>query len=179
MDKLRILKSRFFTQRGEQLPDGRIISLYDEDNKFYLRYDDVIDLENEVIIRRNSMDKLTDDEKAKGYTTMNLLYKDHKLTAVQCYDKCEYDLDVYPDDKNIMQKINPVRIKKFFNENGYDVTLEAINHQIQNWMSDYKSGYRDDARGYHLFSPCGCNPLSIRLSTLHPLCDDWQTTYWC
>ena len=36
---------------------------------------------------------------------------------------------------------------------------------------------RDDGNGYHLFSPCGCNPLSVRLSTLHDLCSDWQVTY--
>ena len=46
------------------------------------------------------------------------------------------------------------------------------------WSLGGKSGYRDDANGYHLFTPCGDNPLCFRLSTLDKRLD-WQTTYIC
>ena len=43
-------------------------------------------------------------------------------------------------------------------------------------MGDLKSGYRDEKNGYHLFTPCGCNPLSLRATSLEKELD-WQTTY--
>lgn len=57
---------------------------------------------------------------------------------------------------------------------GFKVTPEAIAHNVSAWKSDLKSGYRGE--DYHLFSPCGCNDLSLRAE---PLIDgaDWQTTY--
>lgn len=59
---------------------------------------------------------------------------------------------------------------------GFNVTWEAVHHQLENWANDRKSGYRDEANGYHLFTPCGHNPFRLRISELHPLCD-WQETY--
>ena len=52
---------------------------------------------------------------------------------------------------------------------------------MENWVGVeptllLKSGYRDEKNGYHLFTPCGCNPLSFRVSSLEPELD-WQITY--
>ena len=66
---------------------------------------------------------------------------------------------------------------KEFKDNGLNVTKEAIMHNYQAWRFDEKSGYRDEENNYHLFSPCGCNPLSFRATTLHEKCADWQHTY--
>ena len=44
---------------------------------------------------------------------------------------------------------------------------------------DYKSGYCDDTNNYHLFTPCGCNPLSFRATSLPTQCGYWQYTYVC
>lgn len=63
-----------------------------------------------------------------------------------------------------------------FREHGFNVTRKALLHNYGCWFSDLKSGYRDEANGYHLFTPCGCNQLCFRATSL---CDDldWQTTY--
>ena len=53
--KLRTVADRSETQRGVLLTDGRIISLFNKDNEFYLRWDFPIDLETMTydIIRSN------------------------------------------------------------------------------------------------------------------------------
>ena len=70
-------------------------------------------------------------------------------------------------------------ICKKFRKQGFAVTEEAVRHNFWAWMSGAKSGFRDEANGYHLFTPCGLNPLSFRVTGLHPACEDWQTTYIC
>lgn len=185
--KIRFVNSRFDTQRGIELEDGRIITLMDENEHLYLRYDYILDLENGTF----DPDKTAwiDEE---GYEkTLNGLHKLGKAKEVKCYDYCDYDEEIYPNElvKNIDEideeeyfdilRKKAKEIKKFFSDNGYKVTTDAIMHQLDSWMNDYKSGYRDEANGYHLFSPCGCNTLSVRLSTLNDRCSDWQTTYYC
>jgi hypothetical protein len=169
---------------GVQLKDGRIISLYDTDNHFYLRYDDVIDLNRGVIVRplknfNGFSDDITDEELKKGYTTLNRLNEKKMIKNVDCLNNVDYDLNVYPHSKNVRQRIKPEKIQAYFKKHGYDVSLYAINHQIENWMHGFKSGYRDEEKGCHLFTPCGCNPFSIRCSTLNDLASDWQITYEC
>lgn len=73
--------------------------------------------------------------------------------------------------------ININVVIKFFKKKGYNVTKEAIMHNYSCWRGSLKSGYRDEENGYHLFTPCGGNPLSFRLTSLHPTASDWQTTY--
>ena len=64
-----------------------------------------------------------------------------------------------------------------FAQAGFNVTWEALYHNYAAWLCDMKSGYRDEKNGYHLFTPCGCNPLSFRATKLTNDCNDWQTTY--
>lgn len=177
LDKIYFVKDRSETQRGLQLNDGRIISLYNKDNKFYLSYDSVLDLDKGVIIRKGG--GLTLADKNNGYTTLNDLIRNKQAQEVNCYDCLDFDMDVYMDDPKLDKKVNTKKIIKFFRDNGYNVTSEAVNWCFENWKSGFKSGYRDQENGYHLFNPCGGNALSIRLTTLNPLCEDWQVTYWC
>lgn len=81
------------------------------------------------------------------------------------YDIAEIDTDALV--KNLIAKCKDL---------GFNVTSDAIRHQLDSWINDYKSGYRDEENGYHLFTPCGHNPFSIRITQLHPLCS-WQVTY--
>lgn len=69
------------------------------------------------------------------------------------------------------------QVRKEFSKLGFKVSERAIMHNYNAWAHDYKSGYRDDGGGYHLFTPCGCNPLSFRLTALSDDSKDWQTTY--
>ena len=106
---------------------------------------------------------------------LNDLMKQGKCEEVQCYQM--YDIN-FPDT---FKKLTPSVIKAIvneFKEHGFNVTQKAIRWQFSNWQSDFKSGYRDEKNGYHLFSPCGCNPFSLRATTLNDLCKGWQTTYF-
>ncbi len=85
-----------------------------------------------------------------------------------------YNLDVYPDE---ISDIDVEEVQDFFARHGYNVTEDAIRHNFEAWKEDFKSGYRDEKNGYHLFTPCGCNPLAFRLSTLDEDYEDWQETY--
>ena len=59
-----------------------------------------------------------------------------------------------------------------FNEQGWKVTKEALEHNFWAWKADRKSGYRDDENGYFLFTPCGCNKLSFTATEIK---DDHKT----
>ncbi len=105
-----------------------------------------------------------------------LVQRDLKLP----YRQCDKDYKSYPDYfYRSGKKCNVPAIQKYFKKNGFNVTEEAILHNFNAWMCDMKSGYRDEVNGYHLFTPCGCNPLSFRVSELHKPCEDWQQTYEC
>jgi hypothetical protein len=174
--KIHFVNDRSETQRGIQLKDGRIISLYDEDNHFYLRYDNPIYLNVDGGVFDDEL-YFDEDDEMYGHTLNGMIAAGlTEREEVHCYDEVEYFEDVYPDTINLTKdKID--KIVKFFKEKGYNVQSSAVEHNLSAWFADEKSGYRDEKNGYHLFSPCGCNALSIRLSTLHPLCEDWQTTY--
>lgn len=101
---------------------------------------------------------------------LNDLKREGLLEAKYPYRQFE----VYPEDG---QSLEGVLLS--FKSEGFNVTREAIAHNYEAWSMDMKSGYRDEKNGYHLFTPCGCNPLSFRLSTLHPIAEDWQRTYIC
>lgn len=65
-----------------------------------------------------------------------------------------------------------------FSRNGFPtVTEEAIRFNYNAWKRDFKSGYRDDNGEYHLFSPCGCNPLRFTATRLSKENEHWQKTY--
>lgn len=57
---------------------------------------------------------------------------------------------------------------------GLDLPEEAFEKNFDAWKNDYKSGhiYGD----FHIFSPCGCNPLRFSVSLNVGL--DWQKEYF-
>ena len=57
---------------------------------------------------------------------------------------------------------------------GLDLPEEAFAANFEAWTNDYKSGhiYGD----FHIFSPCGCNPLRFSVSLNVGL--DWQNEYF-
>lgn len=57
---------------------------------------------------------------------------------------------------------------------GLDLPEEAFAENFDAWKNDYKSGhiYGD----FHIFSPCGCNPLRFSVSLNIGL--DWQKEYF-
>lgn len=164
--KLHFVGSRFDTQRGIELSDGRVMSLYNEDNEFYLRFDNPLNLSKGTFEPRVAVE---------NELTLNTIIRGGLGKEVHCYNELQYMVGDKVDEMAFGAEMNS--ILWFFKKNGYNVTREAIKHNLAAWLCDMKSGYRDEVNGYHLFSPCGCNPLSFRLTTLHELCDDWQETY--
>lgn len=75
-----------------------------------------------------------------------------------------------------MSEVRLDNICREFREHEFDVTPEAVMHNWKAWQLDLKSGYRDEANGYHLFTPCRHNPFSLRATSLEPELD-WQKTY--
>ena len=60
---------------------------------------------------------------------------------------------------------------------GAEVSEEAVRHNLDAWLRDEKSGFRDEKNGVHLFSPCGCNPLRFWVSRLSDEGRGYQNTY--
>lgn len=152
----KMVESRKDCSWGFQLHDGRIILVADEE-KFRLRFDEPIMVDGEV-------------------TTLNDLKANGKGKEVFPYEK--YDINNIKGAKNLSDK-DLLRIQRKFKKNGFNVTFDALFHNYHAWFMDMKSGYRDEENGYHLFTPCGCNPLSFRATTLCDNCKDWQFTYEC
>lgn len=112
-------------------------------------------------------------DKVDEYPTIyDMIANGEDIKCVYPYDEC--DSPIYKS-----YYFNPQNVVYFFKRKGYNVTIDAIEHNYNAWLNDYKSGYRDEVNGYHLFTPCACNPLQFRLSTLHPTASDWQKTYVC
>ena len=166
MDKLKFVNSRLETAWGFQLPDGRIIDLLNTNGSFALSYDRAFNLQTEEVFPVG--------EHPKDSVTLNDLTKQGGKT-VHCYNEVDLNYGV----RFKLNKTKLERIKKYFAKKGFHVTEEAVIHQYNNWCHGFKSGYRDEENGYHLFTPCGGNPFALRLTTLHEKCADWQITYWC
>ena len=176
MKNLRFIDKKEDAQWSVTLNDGRIIALHNEDNKFYLDFGKLINLEHCVMFDHN--EQIPDGWET---TTLNDIIAQNLGKQTFCYNEIYFDKDIYPSDIHSEKQENDItnEIFNFFQEKGVNVSMAAIIHNFYAWMSDFKSGYRDTALGYHLFSPCGCNPLSMRYTTLNILCEDWQTTYSC
>ena len=58
-----------------------------------------------------------------------------------------------------------------FKKHGFNITRKAIKHNYEAWLSDCKSGYRDEDNDYFLFTPCGCNTLCFTASKLDNMFD--------
>jgi len=102
---------------------------------------------------------------------------DYKGSGCELKDYQEYDVKIGED----ICELSDERISEIiteFAEHGFDVSKEAIMHNFDAWRAGLKSGYRDKERGYHLFSPCGCNPLRFSATSLCDSCHDWQKTYF-
>lgn len=119
------------------------------------------------------LDNLTYSFEDCNAPTINDLVKENKLQYKELFNSCSITFDEFTNSASICNKA-----LEYFKQNGYKVTKKAIMHNINAWLYDMKSGYRDDKNNYFLFTPCGCNKLSFRLSTLHKYAD-WQITYTC
>lgn len=155
--------------RTFELPNGKYVNVYD------VLYSSKIDIDNEMYVP-----ECKDEEfENLALPTMNELVRDGIVKVVSCIENT-YDIDL-PAVSRFGKKMTAEDFNSIMDEfaqAGFKVTLEALLHNYSSWRGDLKSGYRDEKNGYHLFTPCGCNPLSFRATSLHEKCSDWQTTYY-
>jgi hypothetical protein len=154
------------TCRYHQLPDGTMVDV------FAVHYDFKVDVVNKKYIARSD-----DGYDECNLPTFNDLYQNGTMPKEGSCIENQFSISFKRKYKLTEKDIDNL-IKKF-KKNGFNITRDAIMHNYKAWCYDMKSGYRDEVNNYHLFSPCGCNPLSFRASTLHEKCKDWQTTYFC
>lgn len=149
----KIVKSRKDCSRGVRLKDGRIIVVQEGEN-LLMRYDEPFELDGNV-------------------TTLNdiILKKEGK----DVYPYRQYTINIGWPEEMTIEKAREIRDK--FAKKKFYVTEEAIFHNFEAWLKDMKSGYRDEEHGYHLFSPCGCNPFSLYATELTYGEEYWQKTY--
>lgn len=145
------------------LPNGKMVDVYK------VLYSSKVDLEKGMYIPTTS-----ENFETSTLPTFNDLVRDGVVKVISCIKHFDIDFD---DNVNHLTEEDLLNVQKKFKENGYNVSLKAIKNNYKAWLCDFKSGYRGN--GYHLFTPCGCNPLSFRATTLHRKCKDWQTTYVC
>lgn len=145
------------TNRTFLLPNGKMIA--------FVSYDSKVDLNNECYF------SIADKEYKKcGLPTFNQLCAEGIVKEISCVREYE----VRPG-KSSLSADDFLAIQKEFADNGFEVSIEALKHNYEAWLQDYKSAYRDAK--CHIWTPCGCNPLYFLASTLHESCKDWQTTY--
>ena len=165
MKKFEYIKEK--TYRCFQFPNGKLVDV------FSCKYGCKVDLLNESYIPYENSKEYNESR----LPTIEDLILNESVKVVSCIEK-EYSIN-FPSKVKRLYKKDFQSIIDEFAENGFNVSIEAITHNYNCWRGDLKSGFRDEENGYHLFTPCGCNPLSFRISTLHPKCNDWQITYEC
>jgi hypothetical protein len=157
-------------ERGVLLDDGRIIPII-KNRKIVVTWETPINLETGMMIPYVSQC----DAQIKGYTCLNELKENGKIKRETCAYK-EYEIRM-----GYIRSMSDKRIEaiiKEFKREGFNVTRQAILYCYVAYRSGFKSGYRDEENGYHLFCPNRLNPF--RLSATSLLKDtDWQTTYTC
>lgn len=141
--------------------------LWFEDNKG-TKYDipyyflNRIDIDGLTLYKEGETDK---------FPTLSDLVENKVLRCVYGYKRVRRQYKVF--DTN---RISIDKLIAFFKGKGFNVTRKAIVHNINAYDVNMKSGYRDEKNGYHLFTPCGANPLSFTATSLNKNCD-WQETY--
>ena len=119
------------------------------------------------------IDSYSDEWKPSQWPTLNRM-KASGVKVELAFPFKSYDID-FSEGMRLLTPEKARAVVQEFKEHGFNVTMDAVMHNFAAWNADYKSGYRGE--DFHLFTPCGCNPLSFRATTLHPSCQDWQTTY--
>lgn len=175
MKRLRFIKDRKDAQWSFQLTDGRMFEVMNKEGKLLFRYNTPINLTTGEIGEEQPFRVFASEEEhiPEGFTTLNRLKKEGKGDTVYCYDY--YDMVLGTPKTMTIRKT--IKLAQEFKKHGFNVSSAAIMHNFEAWCAGWKVGYRDEERGYHLFSPCGGNPFILRATTLEECCTDWQQTY--
>lgn len=133
-----------------------------------------IDADSKLNLETMQMCSIAEKElyKSLDWKTGEELERGGVLKGRSDLEEYRHSTGIYPEDYDGDLDIDAI-IEDFKNH-GYNVSREAILHNLQAWEQDFKSGYRGE--DYFLFTPCGCNPLRFEACRLIDGCD-WQYTY--
>ena len=170
-----IITSRKAAAEKGLLTDGRYFIHAQSGTPLFLQvwYGHRLDLKNMLVTESREEIPLRPD-----LPDLNQLVREGYVLEATIYRCHDIDPEAFRDNRNC-PPFTGKWVREFireFKEHGFNVTREALVHNFSCWIGDLKSGYRDEKNGYHLFTPCGCNPLSFRATSLEPELD-WQETY--
>ena len=143
-------------------------------NHNFISYSSKVNLENGTYMNISDYSKSTDE--MEDCKTIRQLIDDGTLKKVQYVDEYEIFPKGFESDSQHPENLPYDEIIAELKENGYNVTRQALEHNYNAWLADYKSGYRDEENGYFIFTPCGCNNLYFNVTKLDDHFD-WQYTY--
>ncbi len=126
-----------------------------------------------------NLETMTADKTSVNCPTLNDLCGKGEWTEKFCYESfyINKSKEYYNSRVLKIEDIDIDGILDYCKNSGWEISKEGLVYCISGWLEDYKSAYRDEEHGIHIFIPCGHNPLFITLTKLHPLCEDWQITY--
>ena len=170
----RIITDRVKAREKGLMKNGRYFIRTSDRTPMYIPiwYGNRIDLEGLLLYQGEECDANPD------IPDLTTLVKTGKVEEAEIFRSHEVNVTAFTDctcRRKFTEKIIQNILQEFKNK-GFNVTREALTHNFRAWHADLRSGYRDEANGCHLFTPCGCNPLSFRVSSLEEDLD-WQTTY--
>lgn len=175
----KIITSESLARRKGLLKSGRYFIRTSDNLPMYLPiyYLNRVDLDNLLLYEGEEI-KAHPEIPDINELIRNGLVKDATLYREYDIDLAEFNTCRDAEEKGVKLTYDKIQaILKEFQEHGFNVTMKAVMHNYCCWVGDLKSGYRDARNGYHLFTPCGCNRLSFRASSIVRGLD-WQKTYF-
>lgn len=128
------------------------------------QWDAKVDLTKKMYVSRNERSEYA----TCNLPTINELVANGTLEEVSEIE----ELDITGKDVDLQDFDAVVAYAK---ERGFNIEHEALEHNYNCWLMDFKSGFR--GKECHVFTPCGCNPLQYSISKLDDRVD-WQTSYY-
>lgn len=141
----------------------------------YMRFDDKLDLANQMIIRKSDPEFETSDA-----PTLNDLMAEGIIAEWKPF--AEINLGDVLNDPRFSNNGRPdlKAIQTYCKEQGMKVSLKALQYVRKAWNMGFKVGHVDKTNKVHVFCPSGqLNPLSYHITALHPTAKDWQIDYLC
>ncbi len=171
----KIITNRAEAVKKGMLKDGRYFIHLQSGTALYLPiwYGHRLDLKNMLITENEK-----EIEQRTDLPDLNQLIKEGYIIDVNIFRAHDIFLAKFKNcrTRKVLDDDLLAALQEEFRNHGFNVTADAIRHNYNAWLADHKSGYRDQENGYHLFTPCGCNPLSFRVASIEPELD-WQWTY--
>ena len=174
-----------FTDKAPEDLRGKKLPIFGPDRRIVIRFDAKLNLKDKVVVERTDPEyDNCDGVEINELVRQGIVEEWHPSVKERGLYKEAYLFDALSKEKFVIidecgKSPNYDAIIRYFAERGFNVSRKALEYCFDAWRGDFKSAYRDEANGVHVFVPCGCNPFNITISELHESCKNWQKTYYC